>query len=182
VGSEPPARPRDASRDTEAPAKRRLLIVCHANTSRSIMAEALLRRMLEARRREDIIVRSGGIAPYARDSSLVSLDARLLLREDAIEISADATSCDLKRHREHIREADLIVTMTVAQRAMLTAFVEAEGKEVLTLREAAGETGDIDDPAGREADFHRACRDEIRRCLQKAFDRLAPLGDNGGDA
>jgi protein-tyrosine phosphatase len=138
--------------------------------------------MLAARRRDDVVVRSGGIAPYARDSSLVSLDARLLLREDAIDIPADATSCDLKRHREHIREADLIVTMTDAQRAMLATFVEADGKEVLTLREAAGESGDIDDPAGREAEFHRACRDEIRRCLEKAFDRLAPLGENSDDA
>ena len=99
-----------------------------------------------------------------------------------IDIPADATSCDLKLHREHIREADLIVTMTGAQRAMLATFVEADGKEILTLREAAGESGDIDDPAGREAEFHRACRDEIRRCLEKAFDRLAPLGENGDDA
>ncbi len=135
--------------------------------------------MLRARDRDDVEVRSGGIAPYARDSSLVSLDTRLLLREDGIEVAADTTSCDLKRHRELIEEADLIVTMTGAQRAMLAAFAEAAGKEVLTLREAAGESGDIDDPAGREADFHRSCRDEIRRCREKAFDRLAPLGNNG---
>lgn len=164
-----------------ASARRRILIVCHANTSRSIIAEALLRQMLRARRRDDVAVCSGGIAPYARDSSLVSLDTRLLLREDAIELPADSMSCDLKRHRERISEADLIVTMTDAQREMLANFTEAAGKEVLTLREAAGESGDIDDPAGREADFHRVCRDEIRRCLEKAFDRLTPLGENGSD-
>jgi protein-tyrosine-phosphatase len=169
-----------SERDPAVP--RRILIVCHANTSRSIIAEALLKQMLRARRRDDVVVDSGGIAPYARDSSLVSLDARLLLREDAIEISPDATSCDLKRHRERIVAADLIVTMTDAQRMMLAAFREAAGKEVITLREAAGEAGDIDDPAGREAEFHGACRDEIRRCLEKAFDRLAPLGEKGDDA
>jgi protein-tyrosine-phosphatase len=156
-------------------APRRVLIVCHANTSRSIIAEALLKRMLEARRRDDVVVHSGGIAVYARDSSLVSLDARLLLREDAIEIAADATSCDLKRHPERIAAADIIVTMTEEQRTMLAHFPEAEGKPVVTLREAAGERGDIGDPAGRDADVHRECRDEIRRCLEKAFDRLAPL-------
>jgi len=134
--------------------------------------------MLDARDRHDVVVRSGGIAPYARDTSLVSLDTRLLLREDAIEISPDATSCDLKQHREHIRDADLIVTMTEEQRTMLGRFPEADGKEIVTLREAAGESGDIADPAGREADFHRASRDEIRRCLEKAFDRLASFGDN----
>ncbi len=153
---------------------RRVLIVCHANTSRSIIAEARLRKLLRVRQRDDVIVRSGGIAPYARDSSLVSLDARLLLREDGIEIPADATACDLKRHRHHLAAADLIVTMTVEQKRMLGDFPEAAGKEAWTLRELAGEAGDIEDPAGREADFYRSCRDEIYRCLEKAIDRIAP--------
>ncbi len=167
--------------DPTAAVPRRILIVCHANTSRSIIAEALLKQMLRARRRDDVVVRSGGIAPYARDSSLVSLDARLLLREDAIDISPDATACDLKQHLDRIAEADLIVTMTDEQRGMLARFAEADGKVVMTLREAAGEAGDIDDPAGREADFHQACRDEIRRCLEKAIGRIAPLGTRGED-
>lgn len=154
--------------------QRRVLIVCHANTSRSIVTEALLKRMLAARARDDVVVRSGGIAPFARDTSLISLDTRLLLREDGIEIPPDATSCDLKRHRHLLAEADLIVVMTDDQRRMLGSFSEADGKEIVTLREAAGEAGDIADPAGQEADFHRASRDEIRRCLAKAFDRLAP--------
>jgi protein-tyrosine-phosphatase len=130
--------------------------------------------MLRVRRRDDVVVRSGGIAPYARDSSLVSLDARLLLREDAIEIPSDTTSCDLKRHRHHLADADLIVAMTDEQKRMLATFEEASGKDIVTLREAAGESGDIGDPAGRDEDFYRQCRDEIRRCLEKALDRLAP--------
>ena len=156
------------------PATRRVLIVCHANTSRSIIAAALLQKMLVARGRGDVAVHSGGIAPFARDSSLVSLDARLVLRDDAIEIPPDATACDLKRHRELLAEADLIVTMTTEQKHMLGDFAEADGKDVWTLRELAGENGDIEDPAGRDTDFFRACRDEIHRCLEKALDRLAP--------
>jgi protein-tyrosine-phosphatase len=160
--------------DGSAGALRRILIVCHANTSRSIIAEALLAKMLRARRRDDVRVHSGGIAPYARDSSLVSLDARLVLRDDAIDIPADRTACDLKRHRHHLAEADLILTMTVEQKRLLEKFSEAAGKEVLTLKELAGESGDIEDPAGRGAEYHRACRDEIQRCLEKAIDRVAP--------
>ena len=142
--------------------------------SRSIIAEALLKKMLAERGREDVVVSSGGIAPYARDSSLVSMDARLVLRDDAIEISPDTMACDLKRHRDRLLEADLIVTMTAEQKRMLAAFPEAHGKDVLTLSEAAGETDDVEDPAGRDEDFYRACRDQIRRCLEKAIDRLAP--------
>jgi protein-tyrosine-phosphatase len=146
--------------------RRRVLFVCHANTGRSIIAEALLKKMLRERRSDDVLVRSGGIAPYARDSSLVSLDSRLVLRDEGIELPLDATSCDLKAHREHIADADLIVVMTTDQKRMLTAqFVEAAGKEVVTLRELAGEHGDIDDPAGQGGDFYSACRDEIRRTI-----------------
>lgn len=102
------------------------------------------------------------------------MDARLVLREDDIHISPDATACDLKRHRERLLEADLIVTMTSEQKEMLGAFPEAIGKEVLTLPEAAGEPGNVEDPAGRDEDFYRSCRDQIHRCLLKAIDRLAP--------
>lgn len=162
-------------RDSDLPdARRRILIVCHANVARSIIAEALLKKMLVERGRHDIVVSSGGIAPYARDTSLVSMDARLVLRDDAIEISPEATACDLKRHRDRLLEADLIVTMTSEQKRMLADFPEAHGKTVLTLHEAAGEIADVEDPAGRDEDFYKTCRDQIRRCLEKAFDRLAP--------
>lgn len=160
---------------------RRILIVCNANTGRSIIAEALLRKMLHARRRDDVLVRSGGIAPYARDSSLISLDTRLVLREDAIEIPPEATACDLKLHRQYLAEADVILTMTEDQKRVLGGFGEAAGKQVMTLKEIAGESGDIDDPAGRDIDSYRNCRDEIRRCLVKAIERLAPaLEPRGG--
>ncbi len=64
--------------------------------------------------------------------------------------------------------------MTDEQMRMLADFPEAAGKDVVTLSELAGESGDIEDPAGRDEDFFRHCRDEIRRCLEKAIDRLAP--------
>jgi protein-tyrosine-phosphatase len=149
-----------------------VLFVCHANTGRSVIAEAVLRQMLAARGVRDVGVRSGGIAPYARDTSLVSLDTRLVLRDLAIELPEDAMSCDLKRHREHLADADVIVVMTAQQRVMLEGFEEARGKLVLTLRELAGESGDIEDPAGRGADFYSATGDEIRRLLEKALDRI----------
>ena len=157
-----------------AAAPLRILIVCHANTGRSAIAEALLKKMLRVRRRDDVCVRSGGIAPYARDSSLISLDTRLVLREDAIEIPEDATACDLKCHRYHLAEADVILTMTEEQKRMLGGFSEAAGKKVLTLKEVAGEAGDIEDPAGRDIEYYRHCRDEIRRCLEKAIECLVP--------
>jgi protein-tyrosine-phosphatase len=151
---------------------RDVLFVCHANTSRSVIADHLLRRFLAEHGRPDIRVRSGGIAPYARDGMLVSMDARLILEEIGIDVSREATATDLKVQRHLLAEADLILVMTIQQREMLGAFPEATGKPVFTLREFAGEIGDVEDPAGQGEDVFRACRDEIHRCLQKALPRL----------
>ena len=152
---------------------RRVLIVCHANTSRSIIAEAVLRRLLEARGLADVVeVRSGGIAPFARDGSLVSLDARLVLREVGIEIAPEAGATDLKRQRHLLADADVILAMTEEQRRMLGTFPEAADKRIVTLRELAGEQGDIADPSMQDEDFFRRCRDDITHCLERGLDRL----------
>ncbi len=158
---------------SRAAAPRRVLIVCHANTSRSIIAEAMLRRLVAERGLADRVeVRSGGIAPYARDGSLVSLDARLVLREVGIDLPAGAGATDLKRQRHLIEAADVILVMTEEQRRMLAAFPEAAGKPVFTLRELEGESGDIDDPAMKDEDVFRRCRDDIARCLERGLARL----------
>ena len=151
-----------------------VLVVCHANTARSVMAHVFLEAMLADRGvAHRIRVRSGGVANYARDGMLPSLDARLALREAGIHLAEDAlTSTDLRAHRDLIGGADLILTMTTAQRATLAEFAEAAGKPLFTLREFAGEEGDIDDPAMQVEDVFRQCRDEIRRCLEKGFERL----------
>jgi protein-tyrosine-phosphatase len=152
---------------------RRVLVVCHANTSRSIIAEKVLERLLAERGQAGaVVVRSGGIAPYARDGSSVSLDARFVLREVGIELPPDVGATDLKRQRHLLEEADLILVMTDEQRRMLAGFPEANGKQVLTMRELAGEVGDIADPSMQDEDVFRRCRDEITRCLAQGIERL----------
>ena len=138
------------------------------------MAHVLLERMLAERdAHHRVRIRSAGIANYARDGMLPSLDARIVLREDGIELDEQTlTSTDLRRHRHLVAEADLILTMTLEQKAAIEAYAEADGRPVFTLREFAGEMGDIRDPALQGEDVFRACRDEIRRCLLLALDRL----------
>jgi protein-tyrosine-phosphatase len=107
---------------------------------------------------------------------LPSLDARIVLREGGIPLGEDAiTSTALRRHPELLGEADLVVTMTGAQKAMLDEIPGAAGRPRVTLRELAGETGDITDPFGQDEAAYRACRDEIERCLVHGVARLLAL-------
>lgn len=138
------------------------------------MAEHLMVRELDARGlTAHVRVRSAGIAPYARDGALVSLDTRMTLREVGIDIGEEATSTDLKRHPELLEEADLVIAMTDQQARDLAArFPLDEALTVHTLRSFAGETGDIDDPYEQGNLVFSECRREIERLIPRVVDRL----------
>jgi protein-tyrosine-phosphatase len=138
------------------------------------MAHVLLEKMLDERDvAARVRVRSGGIANHARDGMIPSLDARIVLREDGIHLDEDTlTSTDLRRHRDLIAGAHLILTMTVQQKEILATYEEARGRRIFTLKEFVGEEGDIGDPFQQGEERYRACRDEIKRCLEKGVDRL----------
>ena len=141
------------------------------------MAEHLLRRLLQdhAVPEDAMIVTSGGIAPFARDGSLVSLDTRLVLRDVDIHLEPDAVARDLKRgHRHLLDQADLILTMTEEQVRMVRAQMGEREVPVLTLRDFAGLGGDIADPAGQHEDVFAATRNRVAHALEHALAKLAP--------
>jgi protein-tyrosine phosphatase len=154
--------------------RKRLLVVCHANTARSVMAQKLIERMLDERGLADRIeVASAGVWTYARDGMIPSLDARLALREIGIELAEDGmASRALREHPEILEAADLVVAMTTEQTYLVRALADGRGVNVVTLPELAGESGDIADPAGQGEEAFRAARDEIMRCLDLGFDRM----------
>jgi protein-tyrosine-phosphatase len=157
-----------------APRYRSLLLICAANTARSVMAEHVMRRELRARGIDGHVrVASAGIAAYARDGALISLDTRLVLRSEGIEIGEDATSVDLKRHPELLEQAELVLAMTRTQAEELRAKFEPPAHAVVsTFKEFAGDDGDIEDPFEQgDAVFH-ACLDEIKRLAPRIVDRI----------
>lgn len=158
----------------QAARSRTVLIICAANTARSIIAEHLLRRELGGRGADGtILIRSAGIAPYARDGALVSLDTRMTLRTVGIDLGEEATSTDLKRHPELLAAADIVIAMTDQQaRDLVERFDGAAERPVFTLRSFAGEAGDIADPFEQGHEVFDACREEIMRLIPRVADRL----------
>jgi len=122
---------------------------------------------------EHVRVRSAGIAPYARDGALVSLDTRMTLRDIGIDIGDEATSTDLKRYPELLEEADLVIAMTDQQARDLAARFPLDDVLIVhTLRSFAGEAGDIDDPFEQGDLVFSECRREIERLIPLVVDRL----------
>ena len=153
---------------------KRILLICHANTCRSVMAHVLLERMLAERGVDGrVAVSSAGVGLHARDGMIPSLDARLVLKEIGVHLAEDAmVSTALRHHPEMLAEADLVITMTRDQKDVVATLSGVGGRPIFTLREAAGEEGDVGDPMGQSDDVYRACRDEIIRCLTTAVDRM----------
>ena len=155
-----------------------ILFICDANTCRSPMAEAMLRKMLAdfEGKPSQIKISSAAIAPRARDDSDITLDVKWLLKEEGIYVE-NFRSRDLKRHGEILEEADLVLTMSQEQKGRVLQLAEADGKGVYTLKEYIGEEGDISDPFHGGDEAYPECRDEIKRCLQKLVIRLVRGSD-----
>ena len=146
----------------------KIIVVCSVNTARSPMTEGFLKDFF-ARNNMKVDVYSGGISSNARDGMLISLDAKLVMKELFIDLPEDAVSTDLKKRPELIQWADLILTLTDKHKQEIIDFIDSNNKEIYTLREFAGENGDIEDPSMKGLEGFRKARDEIKRCLDKGL-------------
>jgi protein-tyrosine-phosphatase len=145
-----------------------ILVVCSVNTARSPMVEGFLKDFF-LRKKLNVEVKSGGISSHARDGMLISMDANLAMKEIGIILPEDSLSKDLKKYPKLIKEADLILTLTEKHKKEISASYNINSKEILTLREFAGDKGDIADPSMKELEGFRKARDEIFDCLMKGL-------------
>lgn len=146
-----------------------ILITCSVNTARSPMAEGFLKNFFDKKNKNHIKVQSCGVASNARDGMLISLDAKMVMKEIGIELPEDSTSIDIKKHTELLKDIDLILTLTEQHKEEIMKIEGIINKEIYTLKEFAGEYGDIDDPSMKGIEGFRIARDEIKVCLLKGL-------------
>jgi protein-tyrosine-phosphatase len=121
----------------------------------------------------DVIVKSGGISSNARDGMLISMDARLAMKEIGIVLSQNDLSTDIKKHPEFIMEADLILTLTNQHKKEIHKFICMNNKQVFTIKEFAGGEGDIEDPSMKELEGVRGTRNEIVESLMRGLNKYS---------
>ncbi len=138
-----------------------ILFVCSGNTCRSVMAEHLLRKHLEAVGLP-VQVESAGL--WAAEGEPASAHVRVLLRRDGLDVTGHRSRLLTEGQ---VDEAGLIVVMTEAhRRSLLDRFPQAEGK-IRLLKEYDGYRGwgDLDDPLGGDWESYERIRTEIERAL-----------------
>jgi len=99
---------------------------------------------------------------FVRRGSIITKEAKEVLnREYGYTENREAE--ELKD--EDVAKADYIITMTESQKNEVVRHFGNE--KVFTIKEIAGETGDIDDPYGMDLDEYVMTFSEIRKLIQK---------------
>lgn len=139
----------------------KILFVCTGNTCRSCMAEVVAKK-LASDELESFEFSSAGI--YAVMGESATNNAVSVMEELGIDLSCHiATPINL----EMIKEADIILTMTLTHKQLvLNHFSEAKDK-THTLLEYIGQAGDIEDPFGGDLSIYRNCAQIIRASIEK---------------
>jgi protein-tyrosine-phosphatase len=133
----------------------RIIFVCTENTCLSIMAETVMNRVKRGRTLE--VLSRGLIVLFPEP---VNQKAVTILHNHYMEPSTEESHVLETRD---LNETTLVLTMTVSEkRKVMESFPMANF--VYTLKEFAGESGDVEEPGG-ELENYEACYRRILRLV-----------------
>lgn len=150
---------------------RKILFVCTGNSCRSVMAEGLLKQLLERRGRTDVQVLSAGT--HTLDGIGPTPETVETMLQEGVDVSGHLGK---RVTPELIRIADAIFCMEqFHQQQILSMIPEAEGKvHLLKTFENRTPLADpnIPDPIGRPKQVYETCLASIKEAVARVMDWL----------
>jgi protein-tyrosine phosphatase len=143
----------------------KLIFVCTGNTCRSPIAEAIYKNLEKV---SDMKVLSRGLVVLF--SEPINPKAEIVLKKHDLELN-NHVSKGLKD--SDMEDNTIILTMTASQKKkVLELYPNAE---VFTIKEFAGEIGDVVDPYGGSLMEYEECYIELGRLVKKTLYKLNDL-------
>ncbi|HQP91261.1 MAG TPA: L-threonylcarbamoyladenylate synthase, partial [Candidatus Omnitrophota bacterium] len=147
-----------------ATARKQVLFVCTGNSCRSVMAEYILKKILQDKGRDDVDVVSAGTMAFGMAPTRETLKLIDELGLDASDHRARHINTDL------LRTSDLVLVMENKHRSDVVHLFPSAASRVHVLGEMAGYANsdrEIADPIGRSEEFYKMTFEKIKAAIER---------------